>query len=105
MQRTYTLVQLALALSEDPHGRHYGYSLRKRSGIRSGVMYPLLNRLLADGWVTDDWEDVNESEAGRPARRYYVLTDSGRAEVAKVLDDARRDERFGALFRPEGASS
>jgi PadR family transcriptional regulator, regulatory protein PadR len=99
MRKTHALVQLALALAEDPHGRHYGYALRKRSGVRSGVLYPLLDRMLTAGWLADDWEDFNESEAGRPARRYYVMTDHGRGELAKVLDDARGDARFVALFR------
>ena len=39
MRKTYTLVQLAIALMNDPSGKHWGYQLSKASGIRSGVMY------------------------------------------------------------------
>lgn len=68
---------------EDPAGAHWGYDLRKRSGVRSGVLYPLLQRLLDSGWLSDGWEDPAQV-AGRPPRRYYKLTELGRRELSQL---------------------
>lgn len=98
MRRTHALLQLALALSDDPLGRHWGYALMKRSGLRSGVLYPLLQRMLGEGWIQDGWEDPAEIAGRRPARRYYELTDKGRRELGMVIGDAQRDPRFAPVL-------
>lgn len=96
MRRTYALVQVALALMADPKARHWGYDLSKASGVRSGVMYPILHRMLDEGWLKDGWED--DAHAGkRPARRYYELTDEGAAELRALLQAARTEARFRGL--------
>lgn len=77
MRRTERLAAVAGALLADPHGRHYGYELCKQTRIRSGVVYPMLTRLLNAGWIADGWEDPTTID-GRPPRRYYTLTDEGR---------------------------
>ncbi len=97
MRRTYALVQLALALLDDPFGKHWGYDLSRRSGVRSGVLYPLLRRMFEAGWLSDRWAGEEATQA--PPRRYYTLTDLGRRELGVVLADARLDARFAALFR------
>lgn len=88
MRRTKPLVKVASALMADPDVRVYGYPLSKETGIRSGVLYPLLSRLLAEGWLIDGWEDVaiTTISAGRPRRRYYTLTPAGRTELAKFVE-------------------
>jgi PadR family transcriptional regulator PadR len=78
------LIAVAMALMEDPNGRHWGYDLSRRSGIRSGVMYPLLSRLLEQGWLTDGWEDPKTIKQKRPPRRYYELTEDGQRELGAV---------------------
>jgi PadR family transcriptional regulator, regulatory protein PadR len=88
MRRTRALLAVAIALMEDPDGRHWGYELSKRSGIRSGVMYPLLTRLLDEGWLTDGWEDPRLIDQKRPPRRYYQLTEDGRREIGAVARSA-----------------
>lgn len=35
-------VRVAEALMGDPDGRHWGYDLSRRSGVRSGIAYPVL---------------------------------------------------------------
>jgi PadR family transcriptional regulator, regulatory protein PadR len=97
MRTTHALVQVAIALLDDPTGRHWGYQLSKRSGVRSGVLYPMLTRMLDEGWLTDGWEDPTTIPEKRPPRRYYELTDHGRLELGAVLQQARRDARFGHL--------
>jgi PadR family transcriptional regulator, regulatory protein PadR len=95
MRRTHALVQVALALMQDADGRHWGYELSKQSGVRSGVMYPTLQRMLDEGWLDDGWEDqVQVGRAKRPPRRYYELTDEGKIALGALLAEAGRDARF-----------
>lgn len=75
-------------------GRHWGYQLSKSAGVRSGVMYPILSRMLDEGWLQDGWEDAAAVVEKRPPRRYYELTDAGRTKLGAVLAQARRDPRF-----------
>jgi PadR family transcriptional regulator PadR len=97
MRRTHALIQVVLALMEEPGGRHWGYELSKQSGVRSGVLYPILQRMLDEGWLVDGWEDPGEIVKKRPPRRYYELTGEGQAELTTALNEARRDARFRAL--------
>lgn len=97
MRKTHALIQVAMALLDDPSGRHWGYQLSKESGVRSGVLYPILTRMLDEEWLTDGWEDPNTIKAKRPPRRYYELTDQGRVELGALLQEAQRDARFVGL--------
>lgn len=45
---------------------------------QEGTLYPLLSKLRRDGLVDYEWQ---ESDAG-PPRKYYRLTDAGRAQLA-----------------------
>jgi PadR family transcriptional regulator PadR len=100
VRRTYALIQVALALMADANGRHWGYELSKHSGVRSGVMYPLLQRMLDEGWLDDGWEEqVQAGKAKRPPRRYYELTDEGKIALGALIAEARRDTRFSTLVK------
>lgn len=96
MRKTHALVQVAMALLDDPTDRHWGYELSKRSCVRSGVLYPMLTRMLDEGWLADGWEDPTTIQ-GRPPRRYYELTDKGRLALGALLQEARSDARFTSL--------
>lgn len=98
MKVTHSLVQVLLALTEAPQERHWGYDLSKRAGVRSGVLYPILRRMLEQGWLTDGWEDRAETGGTRPPRRYYLITDEGLSQVGALLTRARSDARFRALM-------
>jgi PadR family transcriptional regulator PadR len=86
-----------MVVLDDPVRRHWGYELSKRSGVRSGVLYPMLTRMLDEGWLTDGWEDPTTISNKRPPRRYYELTDKGRLALGAVLQEARCDARFAGL--------
>ena len=104
MRRTYALVQVALALMADASGWHWGYELSKRSGVRSPVMYRILQAMLDEGWLADGWEEQPQAgRAKRPPRRYYELTNAGKIELGAVIAEARRDTRFRALTAPQAA--
>jgi PadR family transcriptional regulator PadR len=98
MRKTHALLQVAFTLMEDPSGRHWGYDSMKRSGIRSGVLYPILQRMLVDRWLSDGWEDPTEIEGRRPPRRYYKLTEKGCRELGAIISEAETDARFAPLI-------
>lgn len=93
MRRTTSLVQVACALMEDPDGTHWGYSLSKRAEVRSGVLYPILTRLLNEKWLTDGWEDPTTIREKRPPRRYYKLTDEGKIQLGALARSATKEAR------------
>ncbi|MCR6486811.1 PadR family transcriptional regulator [Amycolatopsis sp. OK19-0408] len=99
MRKTHSLIQVAAALMAQPSSRQWGYDLSRRAGVRSGVLYPMLTRMLDEGWLTDGWEDPAATrEQKRPPRRYYELTAKGSAELGALLEAARRDARFTGLI-------
>ena len=75
-----------LVLAILAEGESYGYAILKRvrevSGGElewtDGMLYPLLHRLRRLAYVTAEWR---KSPEGR-RRKYYVLTDDGRAALA-----------------------
>jgi PadR family transcriptional regulator, regulatory protein PadR len=102
VRMTYALAQVAAALMSDAGGRHWGYELSKASGVRSGVMYPVLQRMLDEGWLSDGWEDQAQAgRAKRPPRRYYELTDAGRTALGALVARARREGRFQPAVAPQ----
>jgi len=99
MKVTHALVLVALALLEmdrEGDGRVWGYALSKRSGVRSGVLYPQLDRMMSEGWLDDSWEERAEGQK-RPPRRYYTLTDDGRRELGAVVARAESQPRFKSM--------
>ena len=60
----------------------WGFEIGRATGLKAGTIYPILARLVAAGWVEDAWEDPELGRAGgRPPRRYYRLTTTGRARA------------------------
>ncbi|MEL6392067.1 MAG: PadR family transcriptional regulator [Bacteroidota bacterium] len=61
-------------------GRMYGYQMNKRAKeltdgnyqLSEGALYPLLQKMVQQGLVTTETEEVN----GR-SRRYYLITEKG----------------------------
>jgi PadR family transcriptional regulator, regulatory protein PadR len=47
---------------------------------QEGTLYPLLSRLRRDGLLDYEWQE----SAGGPPRKYYRLTDRGRAALAEL---------------------
>jgi PadR family transcriptional regulator, regulatory protein PadR len=96
--------QLVLkALLEDPGAERYGLEIGHTAGLPSGTIHPILARLERLGWVESRWEDVDPSEAGRSARRYYRLTTDG-VELAR--DGLARAYRPSTrLTRPQPGTS
>ena len=76
---------LVLAILDE--GESYGYAILKRVRELSGgelewtdgMVYPLLHRLGRFGYVTTEWRTPPEGRR----RRYYAITDEGRAALAE----------------------
>ena len=67
MKRTQPLLQISAALMDHADARHYGYGIIKVTGIRSGVLYPILHRMLDEGWLMTVGRNSRRPEdAGRP---------------------------------------
>ncbi|MBD7917521.1 PadR family transcriptional regulator [Cellulomonas sp. Sa3CUA2] len=77
-------------------GATYGYDIAQRLAaaglgeIKGGTLYPLLGRLHAAGLLTEEWRPGD----GGPGRKYYALTDAGRAHLR---DESARWARFADL--------
>lgn len=99
-----------LVLHYISEGPAYGNQLMERiAALTEGVlqvnpntMYPLLRALESRGLIEGSWEHPD-----RRSRRYYAITDEGRAEYASLLEDvlpflgalARSlDEIFGEIY-------
>ena len=86
-----TLPTLILeALESDPdHGYRIAQRIKERSrgvlDFKEGTLYPALHKLENEGMV----ESYSAVEAGR-TRRYYKITPSGRALLAKDRDEWRQ---------------
>ena len=50
--------------------------------VQEGTLYPLLSRLRRDGLVEHEWR---ESSSG-PPRKYFSLTEPGRAQLVEFRD-------------------
>lgn len=63
----------------------YGMELMDAARAPSGTLYPILARYRDWKWLIAEREDIDPSEAGRPARTYYRLTGIGVAEARARL--------------------
>lgn len=83
-------VELAL-LSVLGSGARYGYELlteiNELSGgfpeLKEGTLYPLLHRLEDGGMVVATWE----AEGRTPPRKYYSLSEAGRAQLVLLREE------------------
>jgi DNA-binding PadR family transcriptional regulator len=99
-----------LVLAILAEGESYGYSILKRVRELSGgelewtdgMLYPLLHRLLRLGYVTTEWRTPPEGRR----RRYYAITDEGRAALAEQQRQWQTVTRaLGGVWRGSGRLS
>jgi len=84
-----TLKYLVLNLLRNEH-RMYGYEITRVLDEQSGgkirltfaALYPALHKLEAEGMLRTETENVNNR-----IRKYYTLTDAGRMESNKRLEE------------------
>lgn len=96
---------LLAALEDGPlHGYAIIAAVQRRSGgaleLRTGTMYPALNRLERLGLLDSNWRS-----AGERRRRCYELTDSGRHALADERSAWREfTSAIGAVLDPGHAA-
>ncbi|GAA4263968.1 PadR family transcriptional regulator [Dactylosporangium darangshiense] len=95
---TTAVAKVVAALLADPTADRYGLELLRATGLPSGTLYPLLERLQRAGWVEAHWEQLDPVAAGRPARRYYRLTADGAATARSEL--AALYQQLGPVQQP-----
>jgi transcriptional regulator len=75
------------------HGFGIGRRLQQVSrgvfDVNQGSLYPALQRLLKEGWITAEWR---QTESGRRAR-YYRITRSGGRHLERERDSFARQVR------------
>ncbi|WP_063819265.1 PadR family transcriptional regulator [Herbidospora cretacea] len=85
---TPTRLVLDLLLATDPDDPPWGYRITEETGLGPGTVYPILERLEQAGWITGAWEDGIPE--GRPRRRFYSLSGTGRVEYAAARASRRK---------------
>lgn len=90
---SYTGLFILQALAQ---GHRFGFDIMEVTQLPSGTIYPALRRLEALELVTSDWEkDGTARKEGRPRRRYYELTRTGKQQLSEA---AARFNAVGRLF-------
>ena len=74
---THQSLKVLQTFMERPRGALSGADVRRATKLSSGTLYPILIRFEDAGLLTSDWEEIDPSEAGRPRRRLYKITDHG----------------------------
>src|SRR5688572_6795438 len=79
------LILRTLARDGEMHGFEIAESIQRLSNdvltVEEGSLYPALQRLLVNGWVTAEWGTT----AGNRRARYYELTRAGRRQLDTEL--------------------
>jgi len=71
-------------------GHRYGFDILEQTGLTSGTVYPALERLEGLGLARSSWEEAAVAhDEKRPPRRYFEITDGGKAELIEALDRYR----------------
>jgi PadR family transcriptional regulator PadR len=87
-----------------PDGKRYGLEISEATGLLPGSVYPILQRLHRDGWVTRSQESIDPHEEKRPPRLYYSLTAEGAAKASAVVAGRRGRTRIGGPLPETGTS-
>src|SRR5689334_11196942 len=82
-----------------PDDELYGYKIATTAGRKTGVVYPILDRLVEAGWVTSEWEAGERGERG-PRRRFYRLSPDGFEAASALLAERRGGMRPRAAREP-----
>ena len=104
LQGTLDVLVLKALAHEARHGYAVAEWVRRTTGgtlqIEDGALYTSLHRMEKRGWITSEWG----VSANNRRAKYYGLTESGRAELAKASKDWARyaEAVFKVLGSGEG---
>lgn len=105
LQGTLDLLILRTLVFGSQHGQGIARAIQQTSDdellVEHGALYPALQRLEAQGWITAEW---GTSTNNRKAR-FYRLTKTGRKQLAAETSRWRRlAAAIGRVLGPEGAN-
>jgi transcriptional regulator len=90
LQGTLELMVLKVLTLGPQHGWGLSQQIEELSGeafaVNQGAIYPALQRLRAEGWITAKW---GTTEQNRRAR-FYALTPAGRKQLEREIEWWRR---------------
>jgi DNA-binding PadR family transcriptional regulator len=95
MRLTVPVAKVLSSFLSDVDTARYGVDLMEQSGLGSGTMYPILQKLAAAGWVSSSWEEGDPAVLGRPVRRYYLLTPNGVEQARQRLAELHQSTLAG----------
>lgn len=93
---TQPLLAVLEALLDAEGYELHGWAIMKTTGRSGPTIYKILERLAEAKWVTSRWEE--DTEPGKPRRRYYRLTPNGEQEAWAIIA-ARRPKPATSRFR------
>jgi transcriptional regulator len=104
LQGTLDLLILRTLLFGRQHGQGIARAIQRQSEdvllIDHGSLYPALQRLEAQGWISAEW---GTSENNRKAR-FYMLTSAGRKHLVRETSQWRRlANAIGRILGPNEA--
>jgi transcriptional regulator len=84
------LILQTLARRKELHGFEIAEAIRSASvdvlQVEEGSLYPALQRLLIQGWVSAEWGKTRDNRRAR----YYQLTALGRKQLAREVESYQR---------------
>ncbi len=81
-QATLAVLRVFLA---DTDTERFGLEIVRLTGLPSGTIHPILQRLQGQRWLRSRWEPARTALGeGRPRRRYFRLTPDGE-EYARLV--------------------
>lgn len=88
---TQQLLKVLTTLLSDPHREWYGLELMDATKLTSGTLYPILHRLVSDGWLAR--HGAQPSDRGGPGRRLYILTGIGEQAATRLVAERTTPRR------------
>src|SRR5438309_9715496 len=87
MELSRSSAKVLRAFLEVPGEEQYGFGLMRSTRVKSGSLYPMLERFERMRWIEGYEESIDEHAEGRPRRRLYRLTALGEREATKAAAD------------------
>jgi PadR family transcriptional regulator, regulatory protein PadR len=93
MQISHQAKRVLQAFLDAPTEETHGFAIAKATGLKAGTLYPVLQRLYDEGWLSARWEEIDEHAEGRRRRRYYRLTPDGEMHARAAVSQETKGLR------------
>jgi DNA-binding PadR family transcriptional regulator len=100
MELSKSSAKVLRAFVDDPGEEQYGFGLMRSTRVKSGSLYPILERFERLRWIEGYDESIDEHTEGRPRRRLYRLTALGEREARKAVAEFYRDVGHAPAWVP-----